>query len=175
MVPPSRSFQPSCPDHTDGDETILIVEDEEQVRGIMRTILRRHGYYVLDTQNVGEAFRVCKKYAAKIDLLITDVVMPGMSGRELAERVAPIRPAMRSSTCPAMRRSWSVRHGVLDPRISFQKPIPGGARTQGSRVLDATSTDRDWPIKDYKSREDEHVRSEIRGSRTPWRPTTICA
>jgi CheY-like chemotaxis protein len=97
-----------------GHETILLVEDEEDVRGLAREVLERHGYTVLEAGDGVQALRRCETEGDRIDLVLTDVVMPRMSGRELVDRVQATRPGTRVLYMSGYTEDAIVRHGVRD-------------------------------------------------------------
>lgn len=107
-----------------GSETILLVEDEDVVRGLTRKILMQAGYNVLDAQSGEEAIRLCRAHTGPIDLLLTDVVMPEISGKEVADRMLELRPAIRVLFMSGYTDEAIVQHGVLDANVKFiQKPF----------------------------------------------------
>jgi PAS domain S-box-containing protein len=120
-----------------GSETVLLVEDEEMVRELAKEILQGSGYDVLVAANGEEAQRICHECPGKIDLMITDVVMPQMSGRELAERIGVFRSDTRVLYMSGYTDDAIVRHGVLDDNMFFlQKPFtPDGLTAKVREVL----------------------------------------
>jgi PAS domain S-box-containing protein len=122
-----------------GTETILFAEDEEGVRGFVRLALESLGYTVLAARNGAEAEHICQQHSGPIHLLLTDVVMPKMSGRQLADQVAGQRPQIKVLYLSGYTDDAVVRHGVLQSGVAFlQKPLTSMVLAKKVReVLDA--------------------------------------
>lgn len=121
-----------------GSETILLVEDEEVVRALAYRLLHNDGYKVLQARDGLQALEICRQYRSRIDLLLTDVVMPRMSGRDLATQLKLWYPHLRILYMSGYTDTAIVHHGVLDPNTAFiQKPFTAeGLTTKIREVLD---------------------------------------
>jgi len=108
-----------------GQETVLLVEDEDIVRDLACRVLSENGYTVLEAHDGREALLICEKYGGPIHLLVTDVVMPGgMSGRQVAERLRTLRPDVKVLYMSGYTDDTIVHHDVLEPGMAFlQKPF----------------------------------------------------
>jgi PAS domain S-box-containing protein len=126
-----------------GQETVLLTEDEEQVRHMIRMILEMSGYRVLEADSGDEALAIYKQHDGQIDLVMTDVVMPQMSGRELAQRVEILHPGIKVLYMSGYTDDAIVHHGLLDQEIAFlQKPFtPDVLMRKVREVLDAPHED----------------------------------
>lgn len=143
-----------------GVETILLVEDDEQVRTLATSILRRNGYGVLEAQNGGEALLVCEQHEEKIHLLVTDVVMKRMSGVQLAKRLAVLRPTMKTLFISGHIGDAAGRDCVKIGAPFLQKPITPPTLLRKVRdVLDAPeATTRQPRVKRKNAREEQKAR-----------------
>jgi signal transduction histidine kinase/ActR/RegA family two-component response regulator len=107
-----------------GSETILVVEDEEGVRSLVRHVLHRQGYNVLEARHAGEALLLCDRFDKTIHLLLTDVILEHVSGPELARRLLKLRPGMRVLFMSGYTDDAVLRHGVQSAETPFlQKPF----------------------------------------------------
>jgi signal transduction histidine kinase/CheY-like chemotaxis protein len=136
-----RSAEPE--DALQGTEMILLAEDEEMVRKLAREVLEMYGYKVLEAANGGAALLICERHEEPIDLLITDVIMPEMGGRELATRLSQIRPEMKVLYMSGYTDDAIVHRGVLDEDANFiQKPFsPQTLASKVREVLGDTKLD----------------------------------
>jgi CheY-like chemotaxis protein len=124
-----------------GTESILLVEDQEEVRTLAREVLQMVGYAVREASNGREALRQVAARADAIDLLVTDVVMPQIGGRDLATQLLARRPGLRVLYMSGHTDDTVVRHGVHDPGVAFlQKPFtPETLAVRVREILDRPS------------------------------------
>jgi CheY-like chemotaxis protein len=120
-------------------ETVLVAEDQDDVRDLTKRVLEREGYVVLAAASGGDALELAAHYAGPIHLLLTDVVMPGLSGREVAERLSAARPGVCVLFMSGYTDNVIAQRGVLDPGIAFlSKPFtPETLAAKVRDVLDA--------------------------------------
>jgi signal transduction histidine kinase/CHASE3 domain sensor protein/ActR/RegA family two-component response regulator len=127
------------PAATRGNETVLVVEDDESVRKLARRALETSGYTVLQAASPLEALEIATRHTGRLDLLLTDVMMPDLTGRQLADRLAASRPSLAVLFMSGYAEDAIVHHGRLDPDTAFlQKPFAPETLAQKVRaILDA--------------------------------------
>src|SRR5579859_288616 len=138
QIPPARQFQNVEP----GTETILLVEDEANLRYLARQYLEKQGYKVIEAADGAVAMQIAVAHDATIHLLLTDVIMPGMNGRELAQRISEIRPSIKILYMSGYTENVIGHNGTLDEGVRLlQKPFNlRDLKTKVREVLDATPT-----------------------------------
>ncbi|HYL86446.1 MAG TPA: PAS domain S-box protein [Candidatus Angelobacter sp.] len=138
----------SAQEREKGTETILLVENSEPLRALAKEFLRSSGYAVLDAENGRDAIRIAKAFGGQIHLLLTDVIMPGMGGKQLAEQFATLRPATKVLYMSGYSDEGIVRSGVLNAKSNFlEKPFTRDmllrrvrlVLDQGTRLLESSS------------------------------------
>jgi two-component system, cell cycle sensor histidine kinase and response regulator CckA len=132
----------AAPVNTRGTETILLVEDAEPLRKLAELFLKESGYRILSAADGQQALQIARLHFGPIHLLLTDVVMPGMNGRVLGERLAPTQPGMKVLYMSGYTDSFIAGHGVLEPGTQLlHKPFNQETLTRKVRdVLDARDT-----------------------------------
>jgi two-component system cell cycle sensor histidine kinase/response regulator CckA len=129
-------FTAITPAPSRGAETILVAEDEAELRALMRRALERQGYHVLQAGDGAEALDVAANHDGPIHLLVTDVVMPRLSGKELAVRLLERRPGIRVLFISGYSDEAIERHGVLTPdSVYLEKPVSPDALSRTVREL----------------------------------------
>ncbi|MBX3011575.1 MAG: PAS domain S-box protein [Caldilineaceae bacterium] len=128
-----QSAPTAMPPANRGYETILLVEDEEMVRKLVQTALEDKGYTIIEAHYTNDALTLARDYPGTIDLVMTDVVMPQMSGRELAKALMEMRPAIKVLFTSGYTDDAVVRHGLLTAEVEFL-PKPFSATTLAQKV-----------------------------------------
>jgi CheY-like chemotaxis protein len=139
----SRAEETSSVVHR-ASEVVLVVEDETAVRALVKDVLTSNGYTVLEASRGDEALSICDQHKGPIHLMVTDVIMPQMSGRELATRLASLRPDMKVLFMSGYTNEGIVHQGVLERDTAFlQKPFtPNSLARKVREVLDASSKNK---------------------------------
>jgi len=133
-----------CPESTAGSETVLVVEDEDGVRSLVCNALAVQGYKVLEAHSPLKAASIMGSYAEPIHMLLTDVVMPQMSGKALANHMAALHPEARVLYISGYTDDAVIRHGILEANtFLLQKPFTSSALLQKvSEMLEADRSGR---------------------------------
>ena len=132
---------PPAADGGRGEETLLIVEDQGEVRRLALSILRANGYRLLEAENAEQALQLSAGYAGQIDLLVTDVIMPGLNGRQLADRLAKERPGLKVLYTSGYAADVIALQGSLEPGMAYL-PKPFGAAQLAAKVREVLGAGR---------------------------------
>lgn len=137
-----------------GTETVLLVEEDDGVRPLVRQMLHKHGYRVMEARNAGEALLLCERDSAQIHLLLTNVVLSQMSGSELSARLLALKPEMRVLYTSGYTEDAVIRQGILDSAVAFvQKPFTADLLVLKVRaVLDSAATSQSNEISGAKKK-----------------------
>jgi CheY-like chemotaxis protein len=133
MCPDQEFRQPAGPSGRPPEETILVVDDDPEVLGLTRFILATEGYFVLEALCGEDALRVAEEHAEPIHLLLTDIVMPGMNGRELADRLVATRRETKVLFMSAYTIDHVAEYGIFPGDPIIQKPFTVMGLTQKVR------------------------------------------
>jgi len=144
-----QAREPSEPRAAGGSETILLVEDEDRVRALAERVLKERGYRLLTAQNGAEGLEIGARERGPIHLLVTDVVMPVLGGRDLVRRMVPQRPQMRVLFISGYTDDAIAQQGTLDPGTnSLQKPFtPESLARRVREVLDGVAATHNAPTR----------------------------
>ena len=136
--PEPAALELPAPASMAGNETVLLAEDEDVLRTLVSVILRQNGYHVIEARDGADALEQARQFSGAIHLLVTDVVMPILNGRQLVERLVQLRPALKVLYISGYTDDAIVRHGILDPEVAFlPKPFnPASLVHKVREVLD---------------------------------------
>jgi len=139
---PAGTPEPHTPERLEGTETVLLVEDQDSLREMAVEVLKRKGYQVLEARNAGEALLICEQHTGLVHLMLTDVVMPRMGGRDLYERLRPWHPEMKVLYMSGYTDDAAIQQGLIDAGSEFlEKPFsPELLALKLRQVLDAAKT-----------------------------------
>jgi two-component system, cell cycle sensor histidine kinase and response regulator CckA len=125
-----------------GTETVLVVDDQDQLRKLIELVLTSYGYRVLQAANPADALRQSERYAGPIHLLLTDVVMPGMTGPELADRIKPLRPSMQVIFMSGYLERATRDHPRIPDLAGFHLPKPFSPEVLAAKVREVLDSPR---------------------------------
>lgn len=131
---PTTTLAPGGAVPSGGGQTVMVVEDEDVMREVARRILAGNGYCVVPAADASEALRLCEDHDVEIDLILTDVVMPGLSGPDLVDRVRTVRPGLRAIYMSGYPEDFVARRHTADDATVIRKPFTPGVLLRHVRV-----------------------------------------